>query len=401
VTRPELLAPWLRVINALAVPITGIYMLPVVTLSIADRLDIKRPNLLIVSKNESGLRQTFCKDGKLRVSRLTPPRDDSDQSTAFYAEEINSTRMYLDALTVTHVDDILTVLILDQDGSLANLRGAITDHRPNMECLRLGPTELAETLGSSKAEVSSCPDALHLHLLATVRPIMNLAPPTLKTRLQVHLIGKIVYAAAAGIVAVGAFWSLAYAVLILQASGEIADLTQQASSYQRQYQAVTERFPEAPATSELLKDSVEAAVQIDTLRQTPSTLMVVLGSALNNSPDIGLNRIEWIHGKPDLVETGLQAADLSPHLIKGFGQFGLIGAEVLSYEGDHQAALRNIRSFTRLLAEDERVAEVSVIRLPLDLDPNANLNGSTATEQATQSAPFEIAVVIKANRRLQ
>ncbi|UCH46772.1 MAG: hypothetical protein JSU95_11735 [Betaproteobacteria bacterium] len=400
-TRPELLGSWLRVITELSIPITGIYLLPVVALSVVDRLEIKRPNLLIVSNNESGLRQTFCKDGKLSVSRLTPPREDNTQSTTFYAEEINSTRMYLDALTLTHVDDIVTVLILDHDGSLTDLRDAITEHRPNMECLQLGPAELQSAVGISEADASSCPDALHLYLLATTRPTMNLAPSSLKTRLQVHLFGKVIYAAAGGVAGLAVLWSLVNAALIIQASGEIERLTQRARTFQLQYQAVTERFPKTPAGSELLRDSVEAAKQINARRQTPNAFMMVLGSAMNGSPNIGLNRIEWLHGAPELVESELQTTDLEPHLVNGIGQFGIVGAEVLSYKGDHHAALRNIRAFTRLLAGDERIAHVAVIRLPLDLDPNAGLNGSTATEQTTQTAPFEIAVVLKSNRETQ
>jgi len=401
ITRPEMLTPWLRVLNALRVPITGIYLLPVVTLSAIDRVGIKRPNLLIVSKNESGLRQTFCKNGRMRVSRLTPPRDVSAQSTAFYAEEINSTRMYLDALTVTHVDDIITVLILDHDGSLSGLPDAITRHRPNAECIHLGPSELQTSLGINRFDISSCPDAVHLYLLATSRPVMNLAPSSLMTRLQVHVVGKAIYAASAAVLAIGVLWSLVNAVLIVRADGEVTRLTQQTRNFQTQYQAVTQRFPESPASSELLRDSVEAAKQMDSLRRTPRALMLVLGSVLNGSPDIGLNRVEWIHGNPDTAETGLQAVDLAPHLVNGIGQFGVIGAEVLSYKGDHQAALRNIRAFTQRLAADERVARVDVIRLPLDLDPNAGLNGSTATAQTAQSAPFEIAVVLKPDRELQ
>ena len=165
ITRPELLAPWLRVVNALQVPVAGIYLLPVVALSVVDRLKIKQPNLLLVSKNESGLRQTFCKENSMRVSRLSPARDENEQNTAFYSEEINSTRMYLDALTLTHVDDVVTVLIMDQDGSLAELPKAIAHERPSMKCVRLGPAKLENSLGTKSADMAGSADVLHLRQL--------------------------------------------------------------------------------------------------------------------------------------------------------------------------------------------------------------------------------------------
>jgi len=395
VTRPELLAPWLRVANALQVPVAGIYLLPVVALSIIDRLKIKQTDLLLVSKNESGLRQTFCKENRMRVSRLTPARDESEQNTAFYSEEINSTRMYLDALTLTHVDDVVTVLILDQDGSLAELPKAIAQDRPNVKCVRYGPAELENSLGASGADMAASADVLHLHLLATARPAMNLAPPTLKTRLQVHVVGKLVYAGAAATVLIGLLWALVSAIQAVRGDSEALRLAQETRDYQTRYQEVTLRFPEAPASSQVLRDSVEAAKRIEQDRRTPRSLLLLLGAALAESPNIGLSRVEWIHGSPDRIPAGPQLVDFTPNLVNGIAQFGIVSAEVLSYEGDHRAALTSIRTLIRRLAEDKRVAHVSVLRLPLDLDPTAGLNGSTSSKQASASAPFQVALVLR------
>ena len=385
VTRPELLAPWLRVVNALKVPVAGIYLLPVVALSAIDGLKLKQTDLLLISKNESGLRQTFCKDLKMQVSRLTPTRDDDQQNTTFYSEEINSTRMYLDALTLTHVDDVLTVLILDQDGSLAELPDAIARERPNMKCVRLDPAELEENLGTRATDMASYADALHLQLLATTRPAMNLAPPTLKTRLQVHVVGKYIYAAAVATFAFGLLWAVVDGVRVLRGEAEAARLAQEMTSYQTRYQEVTERFPEAPASSQILRDSVEALLGRAQL----------LGAALTDSPNIGLGRVEWTYGSPDNMPSGPQWVDFTPNLVNGVAQIGIISAEVASYEGDNRAALTAIRAFTRRIADDERVAQVGVLRLPLDLDPTNGLNGSTASQQGAASAPFQIAVVLR------
>jgi hypothetical protein len=395
VTRPELLAPWLRVVNALKVPVAGIYLLPVVALSAIDSLKLKQTDLLLISKNESGLRQTFCKDLKLQVSRLTPRRDDDQHNTTFYSEEINNTRMYLDALTLTHVDDALTVLILDQDGSLAELPDAIARERPNMNCVRLGPAELEQNLGTQATDMASCTDALHLQLLASARPAMNLAPPTLKTRLQVHVVGKSVYAAAMATVAFGMLWAVVDGVRVIRGEGEETRLTQERISYQRRYQEVTEHFPDAPASSQVLRDSVEAAKRIDAERRSPRPLLLLLSAALTDSPNIGLGRVEWIYGKPDNIPSGPQWADFTPILANGVAQIGIISAEVESYEGDNRAALTAIRAFTRRIAKDKRVAQVGVLRLPLDLDPTNGLNGSTASQQGTAKAPFQIAVALR------
>ena len=123
--------------------------------------------------------------------------------------------------------------------------------------------------------------------------------------------------------------------------------------------------------------------------------MMLLGAALTDAPNIGLGRVEWIHGSPDRIPSGPQLVDFTPYLVNGIAQFGIVSAEVRSYEGDHRAALISIRAFIRRLAEDERVAQVSVLRLPLDLDPTAGLNGSTASQQTAASAPFQVAVVLR------
>jgi hypothetical protein len=399
VTRPELLAPWLRIVNAVQVPVAGIYLLPVIALSVIESLKPEHTDLLLVSKNESGLRQTFCKNLKMQVSRLTPRRDDDEHNATLYAEEINSTRMYLDALTLTHVDDVVTVLILDQDDSLAELPDAIARERPNMQCMRFGPTELENKLGVQAAVMANCADALCLQLLATTRPAMNLAPSTLKTRLQVHVVGKLIYAAAAAIVVFGLLWATVDGIRAMLGESEAARLADEMRSYQQRYQDVTAHFPNAPASSQILRDSVEIAKRIDADRRTPRQLLLLVGSALTDSPDIGLNKIEWIYGNPDTVPATSQLVDFTPNLVNGMAQIGIVSAEVRSYEGDNRAALTAIRAFIRKIADDERVEQVGVLRLPLDLDPSNGLTGSTASQQGTASAPFQVAVVLRPETR--
>ena len=69
-TNPDPLIPWLRAIETAGLPVSGIYPLALVSVSLIERLKLKHPNLLIISKNSAGLRQTFFKNLKFRISRL-------------------------------------------------------------------------------------------------------------------------------------------------------------------------------------------------------------------------------------------------------------------------------------------------------------------------------------------
>jgi hypothetical protein len=164
-TNPDALVPWLRALEAANLPVSGIYPLAVVSVYLIERLKLRQPNLLIISKNSAGLRQTFFKDLKFRISRLTPLGTATEIADQHYADEIGNTRMYLDALNVTHVDDTLEIIILDQDGTLAGLPAAVTRGRPNMHCQYLDADFIRLRFGIQVADLKSSPDVLHLFLL--------------------------------------------------------------------------------------------------------------------------------------------------------------------------------------------------------------------------------------------
>ena len=73
--------------------------------------------------------------------------------------------MYLDALNVTHVEDVVTVVIVDSDGSLQSLGERIVQGRQNLRWVRVGQHELIAKVGVDRASLEASEDALHLHLL--------------------------------------------------------------------------------------------------------------------------------------------------------------------------------------------------------------------------------------------
>jgi len=392
ITNPEVLGPWMRVVEANRAPVAGIHPLPLVTLSLIARLALKHANLLIVTRNGAGLRQTFCKHLKFRISRLTAPRDPSAPADAYYAEEIGNTRMYLDALTVTHVDDTVHVLIVDHDGSLGGLPAALSRGRPNMQCTLMGPEEVARRLSIPPGDLATSADALHLHLLASAAPGLDLAPPQVEVGFQVYRVRQYAYAAAAVVVFGAIVVAVANEIRAWRIADEIVALEQQILQYQQRYKEVTAQFPKTPVSSEELRDTVEAAERIRSELRTPEQMLIVISRALDASPDISLSKVDWRHGSGS--QSSGEAGILSQQA--GMRQVGVVSAEVTREAQDHRAVLDRIRGFTASLAAHAQVEEVRVLRMPMDISSASALSGTTAETVQSPQAQFEVAVIFKA-----
>ncbi|MFL6579686.1 MAG: hypothetical protein ACJ8G2_03000 [Burkholderiales bacterium] len=391
---PDLLVPWLRALEAANLPVSGIYPLALVSIYLIAHLKLKQPNLLIISKNSAGLRQTFFKDLKFRISRLTPLVAATADADQHYADEVGNTRMYLDALNVTHVDDNLDIIILDQDGTLAELPAAVPRGRPNMHCQYLDANFIHLRFGIPVAELKSSTDVLHLVLLGEKAPALNLAPRQLTRVYQRFATGRGVIAASATILAGALIWSGVNLYRAMQINEDASSLERQTREYQTRYQQVTEQFPQAPTTMENLRNTVEMAEEIRAGLRTPEAMFALVSHALDASPQIQLSHLAWHYGRKSAdTELAPAATDARARSeSKALFQSAIVKGEVSPFDGDYKAAMAFISAFADRLANDERVAEVRALRLPLNASSDVGLAGSTNDKSKKGSAEFELAI---------
>lgn len=393
-TNADLLIPWLRAIEAAAMPVSGIYPQALVNVALIERLKLKHSNLLIITKNTAGLRQTFLKNLKFRISRLTPLRGTADASDEQYADEVANTRMYLDALTVTHVDDILEIVILDQDGSLSRLSAAILRERPNMQCQYLNINDIHARFGIPVADLEASANVLHLHLLGEQAPTLNLAPPYLTRTYQRVAAARWVYAASGATLIGAVVWSGVNVYRAMDIDQNALTAQRQNKDYQAKYQQVTAQFPETPTSAENLRHTVAIAEQIQVALRTPEAMFSIISHALDASPEIQLQRLEWHYGNSSTIKPDGKPTTASMTEPGKSVQSGIIYGEV-GFGGDYRAAINAINGFAQRLAQADVVAEVKALKLPLDMRSESVFNGSTAAVPGKEAARFELAVVFK------
>src|SRR5690606_22345761 len=157
---PELVDNWLSQIRSHDLPVAGVHLLPIVGEPLSQKIAPASPNLLLVARHSSGLRLTFFRDGKLRISRLTRvDTTDAQARLAAFTEEISNTRLYLHAMRVMTLEEHLSVLVLDRDGTLAGLEQSVPREVANAQASRIGTAEIAARTGLPEALVADEPDA--------------------------------------------------------------------------------------------------------------------------------------------------------------------------------------------------------------------------------------------------
>ncbi len=405
-TNPELITNWLKAVQERDMPVVGIYLLPTVSAGLLDKLSLKQPNLLLVSLHNAGMRLTYFRDQKLRISRLARTDARGPNATKGYAEEISNTRLYLHALRVMTLDEHLSVLIVDRDDSLAELVQSIARDSPNIDCRRIDRQQISNNLGMTVQALESSNDALYLHLLGLRAPANNLAPAPVTASFRQHQLRRGLYTLTGLTTLTIAAWCGVNVYQIVDTGLDIDNAKRQTAELQSQYLAATREFPAAPTNAENLERAVEISKKIGATTRSPELMMELLSEALEQNPSIYMRLFGWKYDRSEIGAEGIGSKGTAPTAATNMPppppgadmrkQSALIEGEVRPFRGDYRAAIESIKTFAGTISKRPEVADVKIVKLPLDINPTLSLSGNT-TENRDQigKAEFKVVIVFK------
>lgn len=404
-TNPALIEPWLGVIARHGAPVAGVYLAPTLTAGVLERLNIRLPRVLVAAPHRAGLRLTFYKDGEFCSSRLTRaiPRE-HDDAVRMLITELTNTRLYLSTLHLDSIDEPLNVVFFDRDDRLADAAAAITAEDHGLHCTTADRATLLGALPVSEQHLDLALETLYLDILARTPPQANLAPAAVTAGFELHQRRKLVYAASATVALAGLVWSGYNLWHAYDLAERTAQAARQTAIAQEQYKELTRAFPAAPTSSENLIKAVHLYQQVVKSVRSPQPFMQLVSRAVSTQPEIFLKEIGWRHGA-DRQESGSAPATPSGTApaaptanAEGLRQSGTISGEVRPFHGDFRAAIAAIQRLARELARDPAVADVQVLKLPLNVNPDSTLAGDTRdAAEHTGTAEFEIIVTLKPN----
>ena len=283
--RPDLLSPWIGQIAKHKIPLAGIYSLPIVSESLIKRMPVDSDHALLVTlQSTGGLRQTFFKNKRVKLSRLAiMPPGETPGHASYVLGEIEKIRRYLNSLRQLPHDSPLDVYVVGNRELLADITRQSPDSLTTRHHL-FELDEVAEMVGMKGPYGSDSSDRIFAHLLAKKRLPNQYAPPSQTRHNTMYRTRVGLLAASVVLVVVSLFVSGTNVVEAVIAVGDFASARQQTAFYDERYEIARKRMPKTPAEPQDIKAAVEMAGKLRAYKTTPRAMVATLSNGLTDFP---------------------------------------------------------------------------------------------------------------------
>ncbi|HQS57272.1 MAG: hypothetical protein B7Y56_00105 [Gallionellales bacterium 35-53-114] len=380
-TNPARISAWLELLLLHNTPIVGIYSVPHASIPLIKDVDSDHLLLLSWEKN-SGLRQSYFLNKRLRFSRLTSINPNGTFADAI-ATESARTHQYLQSLSLTPQGELLNVHIICHASDRAQLDARL----PANLHMRYGYLDLQQ-LGKSFKSQYVFPDSdatpLYLHLLATQPPRASYAASKQTHFYQLWQTRRGLLGLAAATALACLAWGTFSFLEGKAVSGEIDSIKDQASRMMRDTQQITQHFPISTrnaqggtASASDMKTAVTLFRNLQYYSVPPRQILQGLTETLNNFPSIYTDKLAW---------QSSAAAGPYPEQIITFN------GELADFGNDYRGALNYLERFQLMLTRAGY--SVTPVKLPLDFSTKGSI-GADIGESSDKPSDFSLKITWK------
>lgn len=415
ITNPAVVDQWTALLDKYKVPLAGIHSLPLFTENIIGDIPDASDHMLVVSMQSiSGLRQTFFQNREFRISRLVQlPRYGTVPYAPYVEEEIEKIRRYLSSLRLVSQDKPLDIYFLLAGGLLDEMETHYEDssltHYHFLDINDLaGKAGFSLNLNTPFSDQYFASQFLKKRQQNFYGSSTDLRYATLR-RIRLSTLAVSIFLIVSAFVWGGINFM---GGLTLKQSSLAAE--SKAHFYQTRYDIARGRLPKTPVEPDDLKVAVEIAAELDKHKATPLEMIQTISKGLDQFPSVRLNTLQWMASMdPEMKISKNGMATVSSNNVRrnpvrGTGarytqlnstdkkylyyQIALVDGHLEPFDGDFRKAIDTINAFAETLKSLDAVHEVKVVSLPLDVSPDANLQGNTSVVK--KEAKFTLRIVV-------
>lgn len=390
-TNPDLLNPWLEIIDRTATPLSGIQSLPIVSEELINHIKPTEKCVILVSQQvPSNLRQSVFLNGKLILSRLVPI---ASFYQGDYAEDvirdIESTQRYLVSQRIIDRSEVISIYILSNERHYEKLTVKCAETSYFVyEILKI-----KDLIEQEKIDVDTDQDfssALFCYY-ATKKLFANHYAKNKEKKYFNHYLASVslkiisvaLIAIALGVMAT----SIVKGFFYQESVKEMALLEQK---YNSKYNQLNEQRVDSTTGTIKMKNVVQAVEKIEkSYLNSPYELMALVSQDIALFPDMRVNDLEWfLASSPTANKADEQVKKTTnrrrsrnrrtPNPGNKLFEIITIKGELINFEGDYRYALSVINDIEDTMKVTKKYHEVVITKRPLNIESNERLSGDVS-----------------------
>ena len=389
-TAPALFEPWLTALAQAEVPLAGLYSVAQLGPALLRKIGFGMGRCLLLSAHDHTLRESYLDNGQIVFSRTAPlPQSSVAGLAAAFATEAGKLHQYLIGQRLIGRNDPLPVVVLAHPQAMAAIRQTCIDGN-GLVFQITDNHQAAARIGLQTFPENSRSDWLYLHLLATSPPPQQFLGDEGRHAYQIDRIKG-------GLLRFG-FLSLLAALLFAsheqyQAYSlrqDAASLTTQATQADQRYQSIAATYPQLGIDHDTLRQVTDRYIALQRNQHLPDALFKEISLALDNSPAIDIDSIEWKQIAPASGQPG-NATPAADSLSRYTGEKALIRGTVrASNAASPREILATLEAFAQQLRSRPGL-RVEVQQQPFDVASGRALKGGDLDSVAA-THPFALQV---------
>ena len=373
--------PWLAAIDNAGVALAGIFSLPLLSGALLKRLGVGKAPCLLLSVQDTTVRQSYLAAGELRFSRLAPLHDASDAGIAHaFASETRKLREYLASQRLVARNETIATFLIAHSSVLPALQETCIDNETT-HYQAIGIEGCARAAGLRTAQLTSHCEHVFLRLVVTGAPSLQFADARRRHVYQLARVRAAMLSASALVLAACLLWAAHLQVETTALAETNAALTAEASAARQRHAQIVGEFPPLPLPTDALRRIVDRYHEFE--RAAPDRLFQALSVGLDAVPQAQVDSVAW-SARVRAGGPGGEAKAAAEHIVvRG------------TIDTDAEATPRQtLDVFSRLLAALATVAkiDVEVLKRPFDIEAGKSLKGSDAGVEASAPRSFALRI---------
>jgi hypothetical protein len=413
ITNPQLIQPWIDIIEECAVPLTGIWSLPLVSKKILPILGAKTGPVLLVSQQvNSNLRQTFFRDGKMQTSRQSVINQDAKDISnigVFAGPEVERTIDFLRNQRLLDPNELVQIHVLGSKEQMASLESSFNSGSLQ-EIFLHEIMELQDKIGLVDLPANFSDGLFAWLSMNQWETSSHYGKPSNYSQYYYTLGSSMLYALSVVVFVVALIVTESNISSAIEHSRSVELLSTQAVEYKKVYKRKFEAFEPVFTHARSMNAAVDLA---DLIRRngsvSPLDFMIEISNALATSSAgaVQVDSLEWTtqqynekSGKKKIHESKTDVTVSEP-----VEHVAIIKGRISISDENYRGSVTQVNKIISTLMKHERIEFVEAIDMPVEVRPERNLSsesglgdGASSKKRPSkdQGGIFSLKIIMKA-----